>query len=170
MAPAVQGTNELFDVLYPNLKRLAARCLAASPWVSLRPTELVSECWLRFEPQSVQKWPSREYFLCVAAEQIRRVLVDHARRKFAEVRGGGTVTVSLEDVGELLAAPDADVLALDDALTAFAALDSRAAKVVEMRIFTGCTMQEAADGLGVSLSVAERDWRAAKAWLRAKLT
>jgi RNA polymerase sigma factor (TIGR02999 family) len=100
---------------------------------------------------------------------MRRILVDRARARKAGKRGGDAVTIALDDANGVLAEPDINVLELDEALTAFEALDPRAAEVFALRAFSGCSMKEASECLGVSLSSVERDWRTAKAWLKLQL-
>jgi len=150
------------------LIRLAGKLLRDRPFDSLRPTELVNESWFRFHGQSTNRW-QRTQFLYIAALQMRRILVDRARARKAGKRGGDAVTIALDDANGVLAEPDINVLELDEALTAFEALDPRAAEVFALRAFSGCSMKEASECLGVSLSSVERDWRTAKAWLKLQL-
>jgi RNA polymerase sigma factor (TIGR02999 family) len=157
----------LMPLVYNELRRLAARELRNDPaGNTLQPTALVHEAYVRLVDQNNEpRWNHRGHFYAAAAEAMRRVLVESARRKQSLKRGGGRERVPLEE--SRMAAPqrDAELLALDDALTRLAAHRPKAASLVSLRYFAGLTMEQAAASLGVSLRTAERNWTYAKAWL-----
>jgi RNA polymerase sigma factor (TIGR02999 family) len=161
--------NELVSTLYDQLHRLAEAALRSErPDHTLSATALVHEAYLRLpEPGRVQ-WQDRGHFMAVASRVMRRVLVDHARRRSAAKRGGGE-RVTLRD--DLAVVPDRtlEILCLDEALSRLEALDQRQARVVEMRFFSGLEVEEIGRVLGVSEATVKRDWRFARAWLLAEL-
>lgn len=137
----------------------------------LQPTALVNEVYLRLEQLHSIHWRDRAHFFAMASRLMRRVLVDAARERAAGRRGRSFVRVTLNEARAVddRAADLPDVLALDEVLTRFAAIDARKAQLVELRFFVGLTMEEAAEALGVSVETAARDWRTAKLWLRREL-
>ena len=158
--------SELAALIYSELKRLASSRLRSERREhTLQPTALVNEAWLKLAGARVD-WQNRAHFFGVAALAMRRILVDHARRRAAAKRGAGEAVV-LEDVLDRVAGPlpDERLLALDAALTRLAALDSRQARVVELRYFAGLSIEETANTLGVSTGTVKREWVAARAWL-----
>jgi RNA polymerase sigma factor (TIGR02999 family) len=164
---------ELLPLVYEELRQLAARRMAAeSPGHTLNATALVHEAYLRLVGSGQgegQNWNGRGHFFAAAAEAMRRILVENARRKSRIKHGGGLNRVSMEDAA-LVSVPTSDVLlALDEALTRFAAQEPEAAKIVELRYFAGLSIDEAADALGVSRATANRLWAYAKAWLRCEI-
>jgi RNA polymerase sigma factor (TIGR02999 family) len=163
------GANPLEPRIYAELRSLAAGYLRGErPGHTLQPTALVHEAFLRLGSLSgCAESPAR--FKALAARTMRNVLVDHARRRAAAKRGGERQRVTLDEGLAFLARGELDVLALHEALERFAALDERAARVVELRFFGGLTEPEAAEALGVSLRTVEGDWRMARAWLREAL-
>lgn len=170
-----QGDAAAFDrlipLVYDELRRVAGRRLRGeSPGHSLQATALVHEVYLRLVDVDRMTVTSRAHFLGVAATLMRQILVDHARRQRADKRGGDAAMLSLDEVSP--AAPDAsvDVLALDEALGALTAIDSRQCRIVELRFFAGLTIDEAAEALGVSSATVEREWALAKAWLYRRLS
>ena len=137
---------------------------------TLQATDLVHEAYLKLVDQRHVDWKNRAHFFAVAARLMRRVLVDHARARLAQKRGGGAAHVTFDET-LALGTPDADVtlLALDDALTELGTLDARQARTVELRYFAGLTVDESAVALGVSGMTVKRDWTVAKAWLKLRL-
>jgi len=168
------SVDELFTAVYAELRRLAASYLLRErAGHTLQATALANEAYLRMIDQTRVAWRGRTHFFAVAAEAMRRVLVDHARARLREKRGGGLERVTFvedvtPDLGE--ACSFEDVIALDEALTKLAALDRRQAKLVEQRFFGGLSVEEAAEELGISPRTAEADWTHAKAWLSRALT
>ena len=157
--------DRLVPLVYDELKRIAARHLRGERADhSLQPTELVHESFLRLVRQNVS-WQNRAHFFGVAAEIMRRILVDHARKRLAEKRGAGAETIALDSSIEWPGDQDMSLIALDDSLTALAALDPQQSKVVELRFFAGLTVEETAAVLAVSPMTVKREWRMAKAWL-----
>jgi RNA polymerase sigma factor (TIGR02999 family) len=163
---------ELLPLVYDELRGLAAARMAAeTPDHTLQPTALVHEAYLRLvgggQPRD---WGGRGHFFAAAAEAMRRVLIDHARARRADKRGGGRERLALDTVVEWVERTHRiDLVGLDDALGRLKALDPRPARVVELRFFGGCEMGEIAEHLGVSLSTVEKDWRLARAWLHSQL-
>jgi RNA polymerase sigma factor (TIGR02999 family) len=176
-----QASDALVRVVYAELRRQAQLALRhENEGHTLQPTALVHEAWLRLGRQDEARWESRTQFFAVAAQMMRRVLVDHERTRRASKRGGGAVQVSLSDAARSVAelgaqqadgAPlDAvDVIALDDALARLAALDPQKARLVDLRYFAGLSIPEAAAVLGVSLATVGREWAIARMWLRREL-
>lgn len=171
---ATRDADRLLPAVYDELRRLAASYLGRErPGHTLQPTALVHEAYLRLVHHDRVSYEGRSHFFAVGARMMRRLLVDHARRKGSRKRGGDALRVTLDAelvrsvIGGALDA--ASFLALDDALHRLADLDERAARVVELRFFGGLTMKEVADHLGVSKRTAEGDWTHARAWLRREL-
>jgi RNA polymerase sigma factor (TIGR02999 family) len=162
--------NQLLPLVYAELRRMAARRLRSErAGHTLQPTALVHEVYLRLVDQRQVTWQDRTHFFAVAAQIMRRILVDSARRHNAGKRGQGVACVSIDDVQET-AAPDAlPILALDHALHRLQDVDAGLARIVELRAFGGLTIEEAAHVLEVSPSTAKREWRTAKAWLKREL-
>lgn len=136
---------------------------------SLQATALVNEAYLRLVDARDVAWRDRAHFLAVAAQVMRRILVDHARARHYQKRGGAAAHVTLDEALVVAAEPTQDFVALDDALTALAAIDARKSQVVEMRFFGGLTGDEIAEALKVSPDTVKRDWRIAKLWLLREL-
>jgi RNA polymerase sigma-70 factor, ECF subfamily len=176
-----RASDDLARLVYAELRRQARRALRREgEGHTLQPTALVHEAWLRLDSQHDAGWESRTQFFAVAAQTMRRVLVDHARTRHALKRGGARVQITLSDVDRERAASDdsgtreaavhaIDLLALDEALRRLAALDPRKARLVELRYFAGLSIPEAADALGVSAATVGREWAVARAWLRREL-
>jgi RNA polymerase sigma factor (TIGR02999 family) len=158
--------DRLTPLVYSELRRLAGRYLRKErPDHTLQSTALVHEAFIRLVDQRDVKWQNRAHFFGVAAQMIRRILVDHARGRHASKRGSGAPKLSLD---EALATPerkDLDLIALDDALNSLAKIDPQQARIVELRFFTGLTVEETAEVLGISPATVKRDWVTAKAWL-----
>jgi RNA polymerase sigma factor (TIGR02999 family) len=161
------AANLLVPVVYDELRRIAGAFLRSERYDhTLQPTALVNEAYLRLVRERDAEWDNRAQFMAIAARQMRRVLVDHARAKVAGKRGGGAVRVEFDAHHDIAAPRDADLVALDDALADLALQDARLAQVVELRYFGGLTVEETADVLGVSTATVNRDWATARAWLR----
>jgi RNA polymerase sigma factor (TIGR02999 family) len=163
-----KAAAELLPLVYEELRKLAAARMAAeSPDQTLQPTALVHEAYLRLvKPAEEARWENRGHFFAAAAEAMRRILVDAARRKRTEKHGGLRHRVDLPDVPANPEVADEQLLALDAALTQLAAEDPVAARVVELRHFTGLSIEDAATALGLSRATAYRHWTYARAWLR----
>ena len=162
--------NQLLPLVYAELRRIATRQLRRErAGHTLQPTALVHEVYLRLIDQREVDWRNRAHFFGAAAEVMRRILVDHARRHDAGKRGDGVPSVPIEEASETAAADRIPVLALDLALDKLAQLDQDLARIVELRAFGGLTIEEAACVLDVSPSTAKREWRTAKAWLGREL-
>ena len=165
------AANELAELVYRDLHRMAAREMRRERGEhTLQTTALLHEAYIRILCPGPAEWKDRAHFFAFAAQQLRRVLVDHARRSNSEKRGGDVVKFSLLDSdGGGIPAFDARLFALNEALTRLEELDPRAVKVVELRYFAGLTEAEAADVLGISVATLKRDWDFAKTWLAAQL-
>jgi RNA polymerase sigma factor (TIGR02999 family) len=159
--------DELMPLVYAELHRLAHRHIKRErPGHTLQTSALVNEAFVRLVDQRDVHWQSRAHFFGIAAQMMRRILVDYARKRRFAKRGGNQLQVSLNE--ELVAANQrsADVVLLDDALTQLAEIDERKSKVVELKFFGGLSIEETAEALGVSPGTVMRDWTLAKAWLR----
>jgi RNA polymerase sigma factor (TIGR02999 family) len=157
-------------LVYEELHRLARRYMRQErPDHTLQATSLVNEAYLRLIDVNRVEWRDRAHFLAVAAQMMRRILVEFARNRQRQKRGGGAVRVSLDDVQELPEANERGLVALSDALNGLATFDSRMSQVVELRFFGGLTVEETADVLNVSPETVMRDWKTAKAWLLREL-
>ena len=165
-----RALDRLLPLVYAELRRVAARQLRRErDGHSLQPTALVHEAYLRLVDQQKVDWRNRAHFFGVAAQVMRRILVDHARRRLASKRGDGVRHVSLDQAMETPASCEMSILDLDDALGRLGRLDAGLAQIVELRAFGGLTIEEAAHVLNVSPSTAKREWRTAKAWLTREL-
>jgi RNA polymerase sigma factor (TIGR02999 family) len=166
------ATDELFPLVYDELRHLADRYLAAEPrGQTLQPTALVHEAYLRLVGPADGGWENRAHFFGAAAQAIRRILIDRARARRRVKRGSGERPLPLDAAGELAVdGPDLDVLALDEALQRLAALDPRKARVVELRFFGGLDQDETAATLGISPSTVAREWSFARVWLHREMT
>ena len=163
--------DQLIPLVYQELRRLAHRELRREDSnVTLVTTALVHEAYLRLVDQSRARLESRAHFLNIAAQMMRRVLVDAARKRRTVKRGSGVASVPLDDVNEPRVAPDANLLNLDEALRRLEAFDPNLSRVVELRYFGGLTLDETAEILGVSTTTAWRDWNTARAWLYDQMT
>lgn len=161
-----EAPGKLLDLVYEDLRRLATgRMAREAPGQTLQPTELVHEAWLRLVGSTNPSFANRAYFFSAAAEAMRRILIDRARRKLTMRHGGGMVRVDLED--QDLAAPDADqhLLAVHEALDELTRSHPVQAELVKLRYFAGLTNEEAAELLGVSVSTAKTYWSFSRAWL-----
>ncbi len=162
--------EELLPLVYDELRRLAASKLAHErPGQTLQPTALVHEAWLRLAGSTKPGWDDHTHFLAAAAQSMRRILVENARRKQRLKHGGGYERIDLDAVEPAVSLPDEDLLALDEALTQLAEVDAEAAELVSLRFFTGLTQAQTAQQLGISRSAADRSWLFARAWLYQRL-
>ena len=158
--------GDLLPLVYGELRRLAAGYLRHErAGHTLQPTALVHEAYLRLVDQSQVRWQNRAHFLGVAAQMMRRILVDHARGQQAEKRGGDFQKLSLDENIDVSGERASDLVALDEALERLAELDPQKSRVVELRFFGGLSVEETAEVLGVSAPTVKRQWRMAKAWL-----
>ena len=163
--------NELIGIVYQELRRLAAHYLQNERGDhTLQPTALVHELYLKLFLHQPPSMHDREHFLALAARQLRHIIVDYARTKNAEKRGGRESTISLDDVPGLAIPADGRVVELDRALRSLEALDGRAAQVVELRFFGGLTDAEIGQTMGISVATVKRDWGFARAWLLNQMT
>jgi RNA polymerase sigma factor (TIGR02999 family) len=163
--------DELVRLVYPELHRIATTYLRRERREhTLQPTALVNELFLRFYDQNSMTWQNRAQFFGVAAQLMRRILVDYARAKHAEKRGGDRYCVSLRNIRAFGAEPDTDLLALHDVLNGLAEIDSDQARIVELRFFGGLTIKETVEVMGTSHATVEREWKIAKAYLKRELT
>jgi RNA polymerase sigma factor (TIGR02999 family) len=167
------AAEQLLPLVYDELRKLAAHCLAHErPGQTLEATALVHEAYMRLvgkTGKSSEPWRGRAHFFGAAAEAMRRILVDNARRKSRLKRGGEHRRANLEIDCQARAAPSVDVLALDEALTKLAQAEPAKAELVKLRFFAGLTMPEAAAAMNISLATAERYWTFAKSWLYAEM-
>ena len=160
------GTENLLPVVYEELRKLAAQKMAhEAPGQTLQATALVHEAWLRLDPSQDQRWENRAHFFGAAAEAMRRILVESARRKKRLKHGGQLQRVDVDSIELPVPMPDDELLALDEALNRLVTVDSRAAEVVKLCFFVGLTQEQAAKELHISISTAERLWSFARAWL-----
>jgi RNA polymerase sigma factor (TIGR02999 family) len=161
-----KAAEELLPLVYEELRKLAAHKMAAEPaGQTLQATALVHEAWLRLVGNEDAQFENRAHFFAAAAQAMRRILLDNARRKQRQRHGGGLERVDLENVQLAEPLPSGDLLALDEALTELAQGDPQAAELVQLRFFAGLSQQQAADVLGVSRRTADRTWAYARAWL-----
>ena len=166
------AAEQLLPLIYDELRKLAAVRLAQEkPGQTLQATALVHEAYIRLvDVEKAQHWNGRGHFFGAAAEAMRRILVEQARRKSGPKAGGRQQRVELSDISPELPGSQFDILALSEALDGLAAVDPRAAELVKLRFFIGFTRQQAAEALGVSIATADNDWAYAKGWLQAELS
>jgi RNA polymerase sigma factor (TIGR02999 family) len=163
--------DKLMPLVYDELHRLAATYLRRERREhTLQPTALVNELFLKFSEQHRMSWQNRAQFFGVAAQFMRRILVDYARAHYAAKRGGDRYCVSLRNIGAFGTQPDADLLALHDVLNELEAIDPDQARIVELRFFGGLTIKETAEVMQTSHATIEREWKVAKAFLKRELT
>jgi len=162
--------KQLLPLVYDDLRRLAQSKMNREPGnVSLEPTALAHETFMRLVDQSRVDWRGKSHFMAVAAQAMRRILVDHARARKRLKRGGARQRVDLSSGIAASGPSDVDLIELDDALEKLSQLDPRQAKVIELRFFGGLSVEETAEALGVSKRTVEGDWTMARAWLRREL-
>jgi RNA polymerase sigma-70 factor, ECF subfamily len=166
------NVEQLFEHVYAELKAIAASKLKAErPGHTLQPTALVNELYLRMVDQTRVNWRDRSHFMSIAATVMRRVLIDYARSKGAEKRGGGRRAVQVDDLMCVSQTTSpADIVALSDCLDRLTALNERHARVVELKVFGGLSVEEMAEALGVSPATVKNDWRIARAWIGSQLS
>jgi RNA polymerase sigma factor (TIGR02999 family) len=158
--------QQLMPLVYEELHRLARQCMRRErAGHTLQPTALVHEAYVRLIDQRQIDWSNRAQFIGIAAVMMRRILVNHARDRAAEKRGGGAEHVSITLAGEGIGAPEVNLLDLHEALNDLAETDPRKAQIVELKFFGGLTTEEIAETLSVSTATVERDWKFARAWL-----
>jgi len=163
---SADAMRRLVDIVYDELRHMAARQMRHEhAGHTLQATALVHEVYLRLCGSGPIEWQDRAHFFAVAAQQMRRILVDHARRRLSEKRGAGEVHFSLSHFDGSVVPSDEGILALDEALTRLQALDERAAKVVALRFFGGLAETEVAQALDISVATMKRDWTFARTWL-----
>jgi len=166
-----QALDRLMPLVYDELHRMASRYLRRErPGHTLQTTALINEAYLRIVDQNRVNWQNRAHFFGVAAQMMRRILVDHARSHLYAKRGGGAQKLTLD---EAIATPqerDLDLVALDDALTALAEIDPQQSRIIELRFFGGLTIEETAEVLSISPATVKRDWNMAKAWLYGEIS
>ena len=161
-----QALEQLTPLVYSELHRLASQYLRRERLDhTLQSTALVNEAYLKLAGQHSMRWQNRAHFFGIAAQLIRRILVDYARSRYAEKRGSSAPKLSLEEITESAPVRDLDLIALDDALEDLAKIDARQSRVVELRFFAGLSVEETAEILQLSPATVKREWTAAKAWL-----
>ncbi len=163
--------DQLMPIVYDELRRQAARYLRREQaGNTLQTTALIHEAYVRLVDQRNVQWQNRAHFFGIAAQMMRRILVDHARAKKRAKRGGSDVRVSLGDATVAVKGQDLDVVALDEALERLTQIDEQQSRVVELRFFSGLTVEETAEVLHISTATVKRDWNMAKAWLHRELS
>jgi RNA polymerase sigma factor (TIGR02999 family) len=166
-----QALELLMPLVYQELRRLAKRYMAReNPGQTLQATALVHEAYLRLIEQRLVSWQNRAHFFAISAQMMRRILVDRARARHYDKRGGEACHISLDDALVVSPEKDAELVDLDDALKSLAMLDPRKSRVVEMRFFGGLSVEESAEVLKVSVDTVMRDWKLAKVWLLRELS
>ncbi len=166
-----EATDQLLPIVYNELRDLAQQKLRhEASGNTLQPTALVHEAYLRLIGSENDDWENRAHFFAAAAEAMRRILIDHARAKKSQKRGGGDRPVSLDGLTEISLQKADELLALDEALDELAAVDAAKADLVKLRFFVGLNMEESAAALGMSIRTAERNWAYARAWLHREMS
>ena len=166
-----EAPERLMPLVYDEMRRIARSFISRErQGHTLQPTALVNEAYLRLVDQNSVTWQSRAHFYSVAASMMRRVLIDHARTRATEKRGGGAVRLSLEDVQVPVEERAANFVAMDEALERLSQFNERGRQIVEMRFYAGMTEEEIAEVLGVSTRTVLRDWKAARVWLFRELS
>lgn len=166
------AVNELIPFIYETLRKMAHKQMQAERSNhTLQPTALVHEAYLKLVAQSAQSFENRLHFFSIAARQMRRILIDHARARVAAKRGGSCVQVDDFDVADARSVEgSADLIELNQAIETLAALSEKQARLVELKFFAGCTNEEIAELLDVSLATVKREWALARAWLKREIT
>jgi len=165
-----RATAQLLPLVYDELRRIASHKMAAeSPGHTLQATALVHEAWLRLAGPQESTWENRAHFFAAAAEAMRRILVEHARRRQSQKRGAGAERLEFDESNLILAAPPDELLAVNEALDTLAREDNQAAELVKLRYFVGMTMEEAANAMNLPKRTAESVWTYARAWLHREI-
>ncbi len=163
--------DQLVPLVYPELRRLAKRHMAReSPEHTLQTSALINEAYLKLVNQQNVQWQNRAHFFAIAAQIMRHILIDHARSHLYDKRGAGAQHVPLDEAAIVQDARAGQLMALDEALNALEALDPRKSQIIELRFFGGLNTEETAEAMKISPSTAQREWRAAKAWLHHTMT
>lgn len=163
--------ERLIPLVFEDLRRIAANMfLRENDGHTLQPTALVNEVYIRLTDQRQVQWQNREQFFAVASLLMRRILVDHAKRRQAAKRGSGVANVPLDEALAIAGMKDLDLVALDEALSRLAEIDPRQSRVVEMRFFVGLDQDEIAEVLGISVTTVKREWKTARLWLFRELS
>jgi RNA polymerase sigma-70 factor, ECF subfamily len=166
----VEGFEKLMALVYDDLRKLAAWQLQSErPDHTLQPTALVHEVYLKLSAQNPIEWRNKAHFFALAAQVMRHILVDYARTRQREKRGGPQTKISLDDALNLGSPADSELIALDEALKSLAEKDPRKSLIVELRYFGGLSIEETAEALGVSPTTVRREWTMVKAWLRREM-
>ncbi len=166
-----EALDKLIPVVYEELRRQAARYLQRErPGHTLQTTALIHEAYLRLIDQKNVQWQNRAHFFGIAAQMMRRILVDHARGRQAAKRGGSDIKLPLEEGMIVSEGKEVDLVALDEALDRLTVIDPQQSRVVELRFFSGLSVEETAEVLGVSPRTVKRDWNVAKAWMRREIS
>jgi RNA polymerase sigma factor (TIGR02999 family) len=166
-----QATDQLLAVVYDELRRMAHFHLKNErSGHTLQSTALVHEAYFRLVGQDFPEWEGRSHFFAIAAQLMRQILVDYARRRRATKRGSGACMLALDEAIALPQRKDVDVVALDDALNTLAEVDPRQSRVVELRFFAGLSLEETAEVMGIATATVQRDWNAARAWLHREIS
>ena len=163
--------HKLLPLVNAELRQLAKRYMRReNPGHTLQTSALVNEAYIRLIDQQQVRWQNRAHFFGIAAQLMRRILIDHARSHHYAKRGGGALRVSLDETAAVTDARAAELLAVDEALEKLTAMDARKGRIVELRFFAGLTEEETAEVMSISSPTVQREWRAAKAWLHRMLT
>jgi RNA polymerase sigma factor (TIGR02999 family) len=166
-----QALEELLPLIYDELRRLAHNFLYSErPGHTLQTTALAHEAYLKLIDQNSVHWQNRAHFFAIAAQAMRRILIDSARRHAAQKRGGAGEKVSLAEAANISTESNTDLLALDEALNRLAAMDEDQSRIIELRYFGGLTIEETAEVMKSSPATVKRDWQMARAWLHQELT
>src|SRR5208283_1034143 len=163
--------DALVPVVYKELRRLAhCELRKERPDHTLQSAALVHEAYFRLAGQVPPQWESRTHFFAIAAQLMRQILVDYARRRRASKRGSGACMLTLDDAAALPRGKDVDIVAVDDALNTLAEIDPRQSRVVELRFFAGLSLEETSEVMGIATATVQRDWTAARAWLHREIS
>ena len=166
-----EALDALLPLVYEELRRLAHRHLRNERAEhTLQSSALVHEAYLRLVGQDFPQWEGRTHFFAIAAQLMRQILVDYARRHRASKRGSGVCMLTLDDVEAVPQRKDVDVVALNDALNSLAEIDPRQSQIVELRFFAGLSLEETSEAMGIGTATVQRDWTAARAWLHREIS